>query len=97
MSLIPALRKCRKKDHAFKASLGYITKSCLKKNYKKNLAGRQWLQPVILRRQRSGGSQFKASPGKQITRPYLEKAHHKNRAGGVAQDVGTEFKPSTNK
>jgi hypothetical protein len=26
-------------------------------------------------------------------RPYLEKKHHKNRAGGVAQGVGPEFKP----
>jgi hypothetical protein len=30
-----------------------------------------WLTPVIL------GSWFKASPGKQFVRPYLEKAHHK--------------------
>jgi hypothetical protein len=26
-------------------------------------------------------------------RPYLEKTHHKRRAGGVAQGVGPEFKP----
>jgi hypothetical protein len=33
-----------------------------------------WLMPVILlRRQRSGGSLFKAIPGKQFVRPYLEK------------------------
>jgi hypothetical protein len=25
-------------------------------------------------------------------RPYLEKTHHKKRAGGVAQSVGPEFK-----
>jgi hypothetical protein len=25
-------------------------------------------------------------------RPYLEKAHHKKRAGGVAQGVDPEFK-----
>jgi hypothetical protein len=25
--------------------------------------------------------------------PYLEKTHHKKRAGGVAQCVGPEFKP----
>jgi hypothetical protein len=25
-------------------------------------------------------------------RPYLEKTHHKKRAGGVAQGVGPEFK-----
>jgi hypothetical protein len=28
-------------------------------------------------------------------RLYLEKALHKNRAGGVAQGAGPEFKPST--
>jgi hypothetical protein len=26
-------------------------------------------------------------------RPYLEKTHHKNRAGGVAQGEDPEFKP----
>jgi hypothetical protein len=26
-------------------------------------------------------------------RPYLEKTHHKNWVGGVAQGVGPEFKP----
>jgi hypothetical protein len=26
-------------------------------------------------------------------RPYLEKPLHKNRAGGVVQGVGSEFKP----
>jgi hypothetical protein len=30
-------------------------------------------------------------------RPYLEKHYTKNRAGGVAQDEGPEFKPSTAK
>jgi hypothetical protein len=25
--------------------------------------------------------------------PYLEKTHHKNRAGGVTQGEGPEFKP----
>jgi hypothetical protein len=29
--------------------------------------------------------------------PYLKKTHHKKRAGGVAQDVGTEFKPQYRK
>jgi hypothetical protein len=27
---------------------------------------------------------FEASLGKQFARPYLEKTHHKNRAGSVA-------------
>jgi hypothetical protein len=26
-------------------------------------------------------------------RPYLKKTHHKNRASGVAQSEGPEFKP----
>jgi hypothetical protein len=30
--------------------------------------------------------------GKQFQRPDLEKAHHKKRAGGVAQGEGPEFK-----
>jgi hypothetical protein len=39
------------------------------------MARHWWLMPVIqqLRRQRSGGSWFKASPGKQFARPYLKK------------------------
>jgi hypothetical protein len=43
-------------------------------------------------RQRSGGWQFEASLGKKFKRPYLERTHHKKRAGGVAQGVGPEFK-----
>jgi hypothetical protein len=40
-----------------------------------------WLTPVIqlLRRQRSGGSQFDVSLGKQFMRPYLENTHHKKK------------------
>jgi hypothetical protein len=30
-------------------------------------------------------------------RPCLKKTHHKNRAGGVAQDEGPEFKPQYHK
>jgi hypothetical protein len=41
--------------------------------------------------------QFETIPGKQFTRPYLENTHHKNRAGGVAQVVGPEFKPQHHK
>jgi hypothetical protein len=33
---------------------------------------------------RSGGSKFKANWGKYLERPYLEKTHHKKRAGGVS-------------
>jgi hypothetical protein len=41
----------------------------------------QWLMSIILalRRQRSGGSRFEASPGKYFVRPYLEQTHHKKR------------------
>jgi hypothetical protein len=35
--------------------------------------------------QRLGGSWFKARPGKYFKRPYLEKTHHKKRAGGVVK------------
>jgi hypothetical protein len=37
----------------------------------------------------SGRSQFKVSPG----RPYLKKKTPQKRTGGVAQGVGSEFKP----
>jgi hypothetical protein len=36
-------------------------------------AGGSRLKSQLLRRQRSGGSRFKASPGRQFSRPYLEK------------------------
>jgi hypothetical protein len=38
-------------------------------------------QQELLRRQRSGGSRFEASLGKQFERPYLEKTHHKKKEG----------------
>jgi hypothetical protein len=64
-------------------------------NKSAQLAGCQRLMPVILaRRQRSRGSRFEASPRQNSsTRPYLRKTLHKNRAGGVAQGEGLEFKP----
>jgi hypothetical protein len=43
--------------------------------------------------QKSGGSWFKASPGKKFVRPYLKKTHHKKKVGRVAQSIGPEFKP----
>jgi hypothetical protein len=48
-----------------------------------------WL--YLLRRQRSGRSQFEASPGKQFMRLYLKK-NLKNRGGGMGQGVSPEFK-----
>jgi hypothetical protein len=44
--------------------------------------------------QRSGGSQFKASLSKQFRETLSgRKILHKNRAGGMAQVEGPEFKP----
>jgi hypothetical protein len=40
---------------------------------------------------------FKVSLGKQFSRPYLDKTRHKNRAGGLAQGEGPEFKPQYHK
>jgi hypothetical protein len=54
MPAISSLGKLRYKTHTFKASLGYIARSCLKK--KKNHARSQWLMPVIL-------ATWKVSPG----------------------------------
>jgi hypothetical protein len=42
---------------------------------------------MLLRRQRSGGSQFEASSGKDFTRPYLEKYPNQKMAGRVAQVI----------
>jgi hypothetical protein len=46
---------------------------------KKDLAGCQWLTPVILptQGQRSGGLWFEDIQGKQLERPYLENTQHK--------------------
>jgi hypothetical protein len=43
-------------------------------------------------KQRSEGLWFKASPRKQLVRPYLDKKW----AGGMGQGVGPEFKPQYN-
>jgi hypothetical protein len=53
---------------------------------------------LLLRRERSGGSQFEASSGKQFAKPYLKKKpSQKIRAGGVAQGVVPEFKSQNRK
>jgi hypothetical protein len=47
-----------------------------------------------LRRQRSGGSRFKASSGKTIHEILSQKLKHITKKGsGVAETVGPEFKP----
>jgi hypothetical protein len=40
---------------------------------------------------------FEASLGKQFERPYLKKPFTKNRAGGMVQGEGPEFKPQYRK
>jgi hypothetical protein len=47
---------------------------------------------LLLRKQRSGGSQFKASPGQIVHETLSQKYPSLKRAGGVAQGVGPEFK-----
>jgi hypothetical protein len=36
---------------------------------------------------------LRPAQNKQFVKPYFENTCHKNRAGGVAQGVGPEFKP----
>jgi hypothetical protein len=43
--------------------------------------------------ERSGRLRFKASLGKQFTKPYLENTYHKKKTDGIPQGVGPEFKP----
>jgi hypothetical protein len=59
------------------------TKNCYEKGYKRTLRWAQWFMPIILAIQRSGGSWFEASPGKQFARPYLEKKTHHKKKGLV--------------
>jgi hypothetical protein len=40
---------------------------------------------------------LKPAQAKKVTRPYLEKAHYKNRAGGMAQIKVLSSNPSTEK
>jgi hypothetical protein len=62
---------------------------CLKKEEQISSEDYRCLTPVILRKQRAGGSQF--------TRPYLEKTLHKKMVGGVAQGICPEFKSQYHK
>jgi hypothetical protein len=43
-------------------------------------------------RQRSGGLQFESQPGQIVCETLSQNTLHKNRAGGVAQGEGPEFK-----
>jgi hypothetical protein len=60
------------------------------KNFK--LARCQWLTPIIPATQKAEIKTFKASPGKQFCKSLSRKTPHKNRASGVAQGEGPEFK-----
>jgi hypothetical protein len=52
---------------------------------KSDPVGRQWLMPIILlRRQRSGGLRFEASPGQIVHKTLSRKNPAQNRAGKVA-------------
>jgi hypothetical protein len=69
----------------------YANKIIFKKKGKNR---HRWLMPVILALQeRSGGLQFKGSPGKWFLEALSRKTLHKNRAGRVDQDKGPKFKP----
>jgi hypothetical protein len=46
---------------------------------------------LLLRRQRSGGSGLKSAWANSLRDPILRKTLQKKRAGGMAQDVGSEF------
>jgi hypothetical protein len=64
------------------------------------VAGRWWLTPVILVTQEAEIRRItvQSQPGQIVYISfYLEKTHHKKRAGGVAQGVGPELKPQYGK
>jgi hypothetical protein len=50
---------------------------------------------LVLKRQRTGGSQFKASPVKQFMRPHLEKTHHKKGLVEWVKVYALSSNPST--
>jgi hypothetical protein len=80
-------------------------------NIKKNRAGCQWLTPVILATHEVKIKRIKvrSQPSKIVCKTLAyqivcktlslkkKKKPSQKRAGGVAQDVGPEFKPSTTK
>jgi hypothetical protein len=64
-------------------------------NNNKNLAGRQWLTPVILTTQEAEIRRLtvQSQPRQIVCKTLSGKTLHKHRAGGVAQGEGPEFKP----
>jgi hypothetical protein len=61
---MPALSRLRQEDHKFEASLGCTVRPVSKTTVTK--------KPIV-RRQRSGGSQFKASPWQIILQTFSQK------------------------
>jgi hypothetical protein len=61
---------------------------------KKGLARCQRLTPIILAAQQAEIRRItvQSQPGQIVHETLSQKTHHKNRAGGVAQGVGPEFK-----
>jgi hypothetical protein len=62
----------RQEDHEFEANLGYNNKTLSQKTKKFAGIGGSCLKSLLLRKQRSGGSWFEASPGKYFPRSYLK-------------------------
>jgi hypothetical protein len=58
-------------------------------------AGHQWLTPVILAIQEAEirRIEIQSQPGQIVRETLSQKTLQKNRAGGVPQDEGPEFKP----
>jgi hypothetical protein len=72
-----------------------ILKANINAAEKNTEARHQWLTPIILATQEAEVRRISVqSQLRQIVHKTLsQKTHHKNRAGGMAQDVSPEFKP----
>jgi hypothetical protein len=61
----------------------------------RDCAGHWWLIPVILATQEAEIRRIAArsQPGQIVCETLSQRTIHKNRAGGVAEGEGSEFKP----